>query len=381
VNANDIIKVTGQHLLFLGVTTYSWQISQFQDAARFARSHGVDSLLVKVADGTNVWYGGLDGYRSRRDAIKGEGVGVIPYTYSYGNQFGALDTEINILTNFLQEDGVVCADMEVEWNGQTTWATHLASRMQPVPGLFLVSTWADPSLQNWQGVIRALAPAAPVFMPQQYTSFLGGFWGEFAANGASFLQPTVQLSQDFGPNDPVALAAAAHSQGHIALSVWYYDTALNDPRLLDAVFAAFPKGPIMNSYGPNSSDFNQFFTVGSGNWTCKQFGTVLLGSNLALYQKLSIDGNTLPVIGLPRTNELYQHDPNGYNWSVQFFERGCIVYDPQHVKDHQPGTNSAYLGKIEQFITLDPEYHPPTITKIPDAIIADIKQLVKDADL
>jgi hypothetical protein len=139
----------------------------------------------------------------------------------------------------------------------------------------------------------------------------------------------------------------------------------------------------MHPYGPDSSDFGTHLAVSGQTWTCAKFGTALQGGNLALYRQLSIDGNTLPVIGLPRTSELAQHDADGYSWTVQFFERGVIVYDPHHKKDSQPGMGSSYLGKIEQFITLDPEYHPPTVAveKIPATVLVDIKQLSKDAGL
>jgi len=367
----DLIKITGQHLLFLGIPTYSWSLTQFQQAAQFAQAHGVDNLLVKVADGGNIWYGGMPGWHNIRNTILAAGVGAIPYTYSYGNKFGALDTEIDILISHLQDIGIVCMDAEVEWNGQTPWAQHLCSRLQPVPGTFLVSTWADPSLQNWGSVIQALAPCTKVFMPQQYNNYLATFWQEFVSDGATWLQPTVNLTQDFGANDPVAIARAAHSQGHTALSVWYYDTAAANPGLLDQVYAAFPKETSkVNTYGPNSADFNTYFTLNSdGNWTCKKFNTLLIGGNKTLYSEISIDGNTLPIVGLPRTNELYQHDSDGYAWSVQFFERGVIVYDPVHRQDNQPGLGTSYLGKYPQFMHLDPAYQPI----IPASVIADIK--------
>jgi hypothetical protein len=377
----DLVRITGQHLLFLGIPTYSWSLIQFQQAAQFARSHGVDSLLIKVADGGNIWYGGMPGWHSIRNTILAQGVGAIPYIYSYGNKFGALDTEIDIMIAHLQDSGIVCMNAEVEWNGQTSWAQHLCSRIQPVSGTFLVSTWADPSLQNWPGVIRTLAPCTTVFMPQQYNNYLATFWQEFGNNGAIWLQPTVNLTQDFGANDPVTIAKNAYNQGHTAISVWHYDTAVGNPNLLDAVYAAFPKGGNMNTYGPGKGDFDQYFTVNSdGNWTCKRFNTVLIGGNKGLYSQISMDGNTLPIIGLPRTNELYQHDTDSYSWSVQFFERGVIVYDPSHRRDSQPGLGASYFGKYSQFMQFDPDYQPVVVDKIPDAVVADIKAVKAASD-
>lgn len=78
-------------------------------------------------------------------------------------------------------------------------------------------------------------------MPQQYTNYLASCWQQFAQSGARCLQPTVDLSQEFGPNDPIAIAKVAYNQGHTALSVWHYGSAVENPDLLDAVFRAFPK--------------------------------------------------------------------------------------------------------------------------------------------
>lgn len=237
----DTAKITGQHLLFLSTATAVWTLAQFQEAARFAKAHGVDTLLVKVADGTYRWYGGLGGYQNIKKAIQAEGVGCLPYTYCYGNKYGALDAEIDILIAYMQESSAIIADMEVEWNGQIGWAQHLCSRMQGQSGAFLVSTWADPSLQNWQGVLQAFNPCVSAYLPQQYSTYLGTFWSEFGASGAACLQPTFDMTQDFGTNDPVALAKAAHDQGHTAISIWYYETAVANPALLDQILSAFPK--------------------------------------------------------------------------------------------------------------------------------------------
>ena len=131
-------------------------------------------------------------------------------------------------------------------------------------------------------------------------------------------------------------------------------------------------------YGPGKGDFDQYFTVSNGNWISKRFNTILAGGNLALYQKLSMDGNTLPILGIPRTNEIYQHDSDGYAWSVQFFERGLTVYDPAHRQDNQPGLQSSYLGKYLQFQHLDPD--ATTVEKIPASVVADIKSVKAGVD-
>jgi GH25 family lysozyme M1 (1,4-beta-N-acetylmuramidase) len=164
-------------------------------------------------------------------------------------------------------------------------------------------------------------------------------------------------------------------------AIQYTDRATDIPGIPGAVDAdIFLAGGNMQTYGPGKGDFDTWFTVdANGNWICKQTNTLIMGGNLALYSQLSIDGNSLPILGLPRTNEIYQTDATGYSWSVQFFERGLIVYDPQHKQDSQPGLGSSYIGKYPQFILLDPE--ATTVVAVPSAVIADIKQLYKDAGI
>lgn len=365
MSCSDIAKVTGQHLLFMGVGTQGWGIGQFQDVAKFAKAHGVDAILVKTADGGNWWYGGMAGYRQRRDAVKAEGVGVIPYTYSYGNKYNYLDGEISILKAFLQEDGIVCVDMEAEWNSQVGWAQHLCSAIQGTPGIFLVSTWANPNDQSWTGVIQALNPAVSAYLPQQYTNYLASCWAQFGALGAKCVQPTLHMTNEFGANDPTAIAKAAYDQGHTALSVWYHEPAIANPGLFDAILAAFPKqalggNNVLTQYTSKSADFHGYFTeIDAKHWKCNRNGNIVQFGILGFYQGLSIDGQSLPLPGLPTSPEIYTKI-NGKDVVVQFYERGILVYDPGHGLDSQPGTKDCYLAKYDDPVIakLDPNRKP-----------------------
>jgi hypothetical protein len=245
MSCQDTAAKTGQIILFCGVDTDSWSMEQFKAAAAFAAAHKVDSLLVKVAEGAIRWYGNtIDGWRAIRSTILSQGVGAIPYIFSYGDYYGGLHNEINLLIEYMQEDGVVCSDMEAAWNGETGWAQTLCNAIKPIPGIFLCSTWADPDEQNWANVIRALNPCVNSYLPQEYDTWLAGRQWEFVSDGAACLFPTIDLANDVGPNDPVGLTAAAHSQGHAALSIWHYDIAMANPHLLDQVVSAFPKATL-----------------------------------------------------------------------------------------------------------------------------------------
>jgi GH25 family lysozyme M1 (1,4-beta-N-acetylmuramidase) len=161
----------------------------------------------------------------------------------------------------------------------------------------------------------------------------------------------------------------------------YTDAATSIPGIqgtVDADIFLAGGNNTLNTYGPGKGDFDTWFTVdANGNWICKQTNDVIMGGNLTLYSEVSIDGNSLPILGLPRTNELYQTDADGYSWSVQFFERGLIVYDPQHKQDSEPGLGSSYFGKPLQFQHLDPDYVPPVA---PPAMTSDMQAIATIAD-
>jgi hypothetical protein len=352
--AADIAKATGKRLLFLGVDTINWSIAQFQDAARFARAHGIDSLLIKVGEGTWTWYGGLSGWENIKHAIQAEGVGAIAYFYSKGNTLGGLAGEIELYKAYMQADGILCIDMEVEWNGDVASAQTLAAALQPVPGMLLISTWADPSEQAWSDVIRALAPATDVFMPQQYNDYLAGFWGEFANDGASFLIPTIILDQSFGVNHPVTIAQSAASQGHPAISIWYYDLAIANPGLVDQVVATFPEST--SSSTPPQEDTvitlqnvsTYFEESPAGQWHCKSTGKHILGEILKFYQRYGGDalcGAT--YLGMPITEEINPNVTGHPECRVQAYERGVVAYDPAHALDSPPAAGNVYVLHIE----------------------------------
>jgi hypothetical protein len=336
-------------------------------------------LLIKTADGGNWWYGGLSGYHNIRNAIHAEGIGCIPYTYSYGNKYNALDAEIDILIALLQSDGVACADMEAEWNGQTAWASHLASRIQG-KGMFLVSTWADPSAQNWIGVLQALNPCVSCYLPQQYNNYLATFWGEFGNAGAACLQPTVNLLQDFGPNDPVAIAKAAHSQGHTSLSVWYHETAVANPTLLDQIFAAFPKtlsgGNTMSTVPQGWTDDGTTLKAPDGTPITLGFRDYVLNNNW--------DPANIPLEPEQHCDPLEQSNPSLGAGQQQLFRWTTLEYtQARGVFEAWSGQELLWYQKQatqlqSQITDLQKQLSENTLTQEIAALKAKIIQAVKD---
>ncbi len=213
------IEYLGTSPLFLGVETAIWSLAQFQTAARTAKTLGITALLVKIADGGNVWYANSGGWQKVLDTVKAEGIHALPYTYCYGNKFGAIQSEINILIAAMHYSGVVVADMEAEYNGQVSWAQTVCTALKPVSGVFGVTTWADPQLQNWHGVLSALAPCVNFWLPQVYSNYLASVYhAQFDPYGLPYY-PVLNLGTDAGPNDILAIARQANSP---IIGYWEY---------------------------------------------------------------------------------------------------------------------------------------------------------------
>lgn len=210
----------GSLALFLGTETATWTIAQFQQAAQTAKSMGFTSLLVKIADGANIFYGNIGGWKSALQAVSAI-LPAIPYTYCYGNTYGALQAEIAILQQAMQYSGIVVADMEVQYNGQVIWAQQVCTAMKPVAGVFGVTTWADPSQQNWTGVLTALAPCVNFWMPQAYTDVLAGaYQQEYQPYGLP-VYPVLYLGTDFGTNNLLQNVLSANSK---TIAFWEYQS-------------------------------------------------------------------------------------------------------------------------------------------------------------
>lgn len=200
--------------MFFGVETFTWTTSQFLDAAASLKAYGVDALIIKVAEvgsvAGNIWYGGFDQAVALLHTIQATGMGVLPYQYSYGDTYGNLDLEVSIANQFLQAGFDYCLDMESEFNGQVVWAQRVAAGLSaPV----YVSTWADPVLQNWSGVLQALAPMTTFFLPQVYTAYLQGVWQQ------QYLQSNIPLNQCI---PTITAATIPVASGRPNITMWEY---------------------------------------------------------------------------------------------------------------------------------------------------------------
>jgi hypothetical protein len=99
----------------------------------------------------------------------------------------------------------------------------------------------------------------------------------------------------------------------------------------------------MQKYTEQSHDYSEWYTaVDASHWKCKQTGKIVQLGIKGFYQQLSIDGQSLPLPGLPLTDEVSVTLPRG-QVVLQLYERAAIAYDQNHLKDNQPGLGAAYL--------------------------------------
>lgn len=240
-------SVTGQQLLFVGTNSEFWTDTQFTNCAKDAKAFGFDCVLLKVADGTQEWYGGAVHYPHVRQLFLDQGVGVIPYVYSYGNHYGNyLDLEMTNGLAYLQYGGIVCFDMEAEYDVHPEWANTIANHFKNAKGTILISTWANPqSHSGWKQIVPTLDQYVAAWMPQVYSNTLDQLVDIYAQYSKKCIQPTVMIGNWAGPNNPIVIASRARSLQHTALSIWYYESCISNPPLTRAILAAFPK--ILNS--------------------------------------------------------------------------------------------------------------------------------------
>jgi len=244
-------QLMGPCSLFLGAETATWTTAQFVQAAQFAKQHGISTLIIKCSEVTSkpgdIWYGGMAGVDRIVQAVLAQGVRVLTYQFMWGNLQGALATEISVAQQFLSKYNKHCLDMEGStWagaNGQA-WASQMNATLVNAPGKLFVSCPADPIRNDQFGFLRALSPSINIWMPMAYSNALDSIWqGDYhQINSIACLQPTLDLSPEFGPNDPVAVANHFRSAGCHAISIWEYQFAVSNPALLDKVVTAFKGG-------------------------------------------------------------------------------------------------------------------------------------------
>lgn len=223
-------KLYGQTVLMGGNESLHYTAYNVAQMANFAARLGINSISLKVADGAISWHSPQQVAEFRKSA-NAQGVGFVPFAYSYGNTFGALKSEVQLYKEYMLANGNagIVIDMEKEWNGHLDYANEFVALMEhDKPGPLVISTWADPAMQDWQGVLNVLAPIVDGWGAMEYNNWLAAQETEF---GNRVLLPELDLASDFGPNNLMAIASQAKARNH-SVWLWTYTTAITRQALV-----------------------------------------------------------------------------------------------------------------------------------------------------
>lgn len=251
MTCQDDANFIGGVSLFCGIETAKWNDQQFIDVAQFAHSHGISTLFIKVSEvgsgAGDIWYGGLSGIDHIKSLIEAQSVKFIPYTFPVTpgvDLVSNIQKVIDIATQLLQRYGVICLDVEGSpWEGQAgaTAAQAVAKALVSVPGKLWLSMPADFASNNMSATFQTLSLCTNVWMPMCYDDFLTSVYLQQIkqVNSGACIQPTLDLSQEFGANNVSGNAQKVKSDGCLAVSLWYEQFAQQNTSLVSQIVQLF----------------------------------------------------------------------------------------------------------------------------------------------
>lgn len=232
---NDLAAYVGKVPCFVGALQSDRTIGDLpaiRDMARAARQAGIDTLVFRRGNGT-LPLPDHDYLIAERDACHGEGVGWLPYLYSYGPAIGTAQIagECGHLAALGAVNGCVVVDMEIEWDGQDVAAAYFTRLMRPIPTKLIITTFADPVTQRFP--VRALAPCADAWAPMDYDNWLAAQQYQQVQTGMTIRYPVLDVDgPEFGANDPAAIAGMVSGD---SLWLWEYARAVEQGGLISQV--------------------------------------------------------------------------------------------------------------------------------------------------
>lgn len=320
----------GKKILYIGTETYSWAVTDFAKAARNARAMGFDTICPKRLDGTIKWYHTKDHLLLERNAVLSEGVGYLPFAYSYAPIFNTIGAEVAAWQEIASvNDGLVVIDLEAEWNGQTGYAQQLVQALHGFSGDIIATTWGDPKEQAWMNLVSLLDPVISAWSPQQYTDWLvAQEQAEWTAERTK-LFPSLDISGEFGgATHPIDNAKAAYTNKHPTIFLWEYLYALSNPELIKGVLAFF--GANVPNVNPTPTP-NPPTPIKKVQWVTYiiQPGDSLFGI-VAMLQEKKLSNTTIAALYAANKtvieNVAKQHGYPGSNNGALIFPGTQIVY-------------------------------------------------------
>ena len=214
-------QIAGKVVVFTGNESKNWNDSTVQQTAQYIRSLGADTICMKYADG-GISYHSPQTMERFHTLANREGAGLLGFQYCYGPAFAMpkqIQDEARIANNMAGYIPMVILDMEIEYDSKTDPAKQFRDLLTLVPaGKLAITTWANPVRHNWVGIIEAFNQRQNmIWIPQKYTSFLD----TQPEPGMNIIWPAIDLSNEFGPNDPLAIIESDKPQ-----SAWVWNIPL-----------------------------------------------------------------------------------------------------------------------------------------------------------
>lgn len=255
--------------IFLGIETFSWGLKDFDTAIEFCKEHGIQRIILKIYEITQgEWYQNLGGANVIVDRILSSGIDCLTYGFYYG-----VDpiTEANAINKYTSLFGKHCLDLETDFNNDLPKLQALMTRLNSAGNLW-ISTWANPSEQQWSENLNFLVPYAAVFMPQCYSDTLvRNMFNEWPHTSVP-IEPTFHIQN----------TSVQNAMSFSNFSLWEYELGVQSPALVDQ-FVSVSKGNIVPTYPTNSrgSIVNALqvseFQPGHSEFECGAFAISVLG--------------------------------------------------------------------------------------------------------
>ena len=234
-----------------GLGFWIWYVPAFEDLVAKCRRVGASHVLVKGADGPDVWPQLSLGLVER---LKREGLDVYAWQYCYGDDpEGEAEAARALLA--LPVDGIV-ADVEAEYEGKPAQAERYAGLVRAAAGDRLFG-YAPLPVIDFHTALPYLQfnRVCDVVLPQMYSRALGAsrwplpllfsIWERWEATWAGWgaeMPRMAPIGETFGEataDDVRAFEAAVRARALTARSYWALDHAR--PEHLDALAALSPE--------------------------------------------------------------------------------------------------------------------------------------------
>lgn len=227
--------------LFVGIESFNWQKTDFDQLASFCKARGVDQVILKVYEITQgMWYAPLGGAQVPAQWLKDAGLDVLPYAFLYGNDVQTEAFNVNQLRTTFDK---LCLDMESGWDGQPAKTKEFAGLINQSTKPLYISTWANPVTHNWSDNITTLDPimSGGAWMPQAYDdNLVKDMYSQF---------PRVQ--SPIWPTFHVVNTPSVDAQPFNNFTLWEYQDAQNNQGLLTQ-YVTQNKGEPVATYPTNN---------------------------------------------------------------------------------------------------------------------------------